>query len=75
MLSYTYVSIRIFLSFSVIVFNKYIHGVAGKIGELRKRLKNNAIAQAKQFDEPAWWSIAGELSKEIVLKTVPGGFN
>lgn len=40
-----------------------IRGVAGKIGELSKRLKNNAIAQ---------WSIAGELSKEIVLKTVPG---
>lgn len=50
----------------------HIRGVAGKIGELSKKLKNNAVAQAKQFNRPTLFSIAGELSKEFISKTVPG---
>jgi predicted RNase H-like nuclease (RuvC/YqgF family) len=45
-----------------------IRGVAGNIGGLAKRVKNDATDMLKEYDKSDYWSIA----KEIGFKIVPG---
>jgi len=45
-----------------------IRGVAGNIGGLAKRVKNDATDMLKEYDKSDFWSIA----KEIGFKIVPG---